>query len=264
AVLFAFCNFLFSYTGSIIIAAFSIIIGILFITEISIGEIASKLYEQVKKFGNLIRKKCGEIKENKGEKKKDEVFQEVAPTAKEAEENQEFLINDFTEVAYKTDEIVSTQDEQNQNQKEVEEDVEFDPELAPNDPENHDYRLPPIDLLIEPEKSNQQYEKSHVQATVRKLERTFQSFGVKAKVTKVNVGPAVTKYEVYPEAGVKVSKIVSLHDDIALALAAKDIRIEAPIPGKSAVGIEVPNKEVAMVSLREVMDDTLSDKSSKL
>src|SRR5699024_1643653 len=168
AVLFAFCNFLFSYTGSIIIAAFSIIIGILFITEISIGEIAGKLYEQIKKIGNLIRKKFGEIKENKGEKKKDEVYQEAAPTVKEAEENQEFLINDFTEVAYKTDQIVSTQDEQNQNQKEAEEeDVEFDPELAPNDPENHDYQLPSIDLLIEPEKSNQQYEKSHVQATVR-------------------------------------------------------------------------------------------------
>src|SRR5699024_10136070 len=99
---------------------------------------------------------------------------------------------------------------------------------------------------------------------VRKLEKTFTSFGVKARVTKVHVGPAVTKYEVYPEAGVKVSKIVNLHDDLALALAAKEIRIEAPIPGKSAVGIEVPNQDIAMVSLREVLDNTLKQKSSKL
>ncbi|MCV5434643.1 DNA translocase FtsK, partial [Escherichia coli] len=70
----------------------------------------------------------------------------------------------------------------------------------------------------------------------------------------VHRGPAVTKYEVYPDMGVKVSKIVGLSDDLALALAAKDIRIEAPIPGKSAVGIEVPNSEVSMVTLREVLD----------
>ena len=71
-----------------------------------------------------------------------------------------------------------------------------------------------------------------------------------SKVTQVHLGPAVTKYEVYPDVGVKVSKIVNLSDDLALALAAKDIRIEAPIPGKSAIGIEVPNAEIAMVSLK--------------
>ena len=86
------------------------------------------------------------------------------------------------------------------------------------------------------------------------LERTFQSFGVKAKVTQVHIGPAVTKYEVHPDMGVKVSKIVSLSDDLALALAAKDIRIEAPIPGKSAIGIEVPNSEVAMVTLERSLE----------
>lgn len=78
---------------------------------------------------------------------------------------------------------------------------------------------------------------------------------MKAKITQVHLGPAVTKYEVQPSVGVKVSKIVSLSDDIALALAAKDIRIEAPIPGKSAIGIEVANQNVAMVSLREVLEN---------
>ncbi len=120
--------------------------------------------------------------------------------------------------------------------------------------ENDQYEFPSIELLDEPVKYTQQREKSQIKKTVQILEQTFQSFGVHAKITKAHVGPAVTKYEVYPEAGVKVSKILSLHDDIALALAAQDIRIEAPIPGKSAVGIEVPNQEIATVSLREVLD----------
>ncbi|MCG6182245.1 DNA translocase FtsK [Anoxybacillus sp. LAT_38] len=128
--------------------------------------------------------------------------------------------------------------------------------------QNHaaDYALPPIDLLFPPKAVDQSREKENIYENARKLEKTFQSFGVKAKVTKVHIGPAVTRYEVYPDVGVKVSKIVSLSDDLALALAAKDIRIEAPIPGKSAIGIEVPNEEIAMVSLREVLEAKEADK----
>lgn len=86
------------------------------------------------------------------------------------------------------------------------------------------------------------------------MEATLESFGVRARVTHAHRGPAVTRYEVHPEIGVKVSRIVNLADDLALALAAKDIRIEAPIPGKSAVGIEVPNPEIAMVGLRDLLE----------
>src|SRR5699024_5933957 len=91
------------------------------------------------------------------------------------------------------------------------------------------------------------------QDTVETEVEKFQGGGVNAKITKAHVGPAVTKYEVQPEAGVKVSRVLNLQDDIALALAAQDIRIEAPIPGKSAIGIEVPNNEIATVSIREVL-----------
>ena len=112
----------------------------------------------------------------------------------------------------------------------------------------------PIDLLKQPRHTDQSGEYALIHENAAKLERTFQSFGVKAKVTQVHLGPAVTKYEVHPDAGVKVSKIVSLTDDLALALAAKDIRIEAPIPGKSAIGIEVPNSEVAMVSYEKYLN----------
>ncbi|WP_422123500.1 DNA translocase FtsK 4TM domain-containing protein [Planococcus sp. X10-3] len=131
--------------------------------------------------------------------------------------------------------------------------------------ENEEYQLPPIDLLTLPPHSDQSGEYSGIQKNAKKLEKTFQSFGVRAKVTQVHLGPAVTKYEVLPDTGVKVSKIVSLHDDLALALAARDIRIEAPIPGKSAIGIEVPNTEVAIVSLREVLESEENNKpDSKL
>ncbi|QCR31857.1 DNA translocase FtsK [Lysinibacillus sp. SGAir0095] len=131
--------------------------------------------------------------------------------------------------------------------------------------ENVDYRLPSMDLLLLPPAYDQSGEYSVIQANAKKLEQTFLSFGVKAKVTQVHLGPAVTKYEVMPDVGVKVSKIVSLQDDLALALAAKDIRMEAPIPGKSAIGIEVPNSEIAMVTLREVLEAKENNKpDSKL
>lgn len=126
--------------------------------------------------------------------------------------------------------------------------------------ENEEYQLPPIELLDMPPQSDQSGEYAGIQKNAKKLEKTFQSFGVRAKVTQVHLGPAVTKYEVLPDTGVKVSKIVSLHDDLALALAARDIRIEAPIPGKSAIGIEVPNSEVAIVSLREVLESEENNK----
>ncbi|WP_053362177.1 DNA translocase FtsK [Bacillus sp. FJAT-27251] len=128
------------------------------------------------------------------------------------------------------------------------------PPIAFTEVENAAYELPPVNLLKLSNKTDQSGEYELIHANAAKLERTFQSFGVKARVTQVHLGPAVTKYEVHPDVGVKVSRIVSLQDDLALALAAKDIRIEAPIPGKSAIGIEVPNSEVAMVSLREVLE----------
>ncbi|MDJ0331772.1 DNA translocase FtsK [Planococcus sp. S3-L1] len=126
--------------------------------------------------------------------------------------------------------------------------------------ENEEYQLPPLSLLTLPPHHDQSGEYSGIQKNAKKLEKTFQSFGVRAKVTQVHLGPAVTKYEVLPDTGVKVSKIVSLHDDLALALAARDIRIEAPIPGKSAIGIEVPNSEVSIVSLREVLESEENNK----
>ena len=117
-----------------------------------------------------------------------------------------------------------------------------------------EYKFPSIDLLKENPSNGNKGSKNVILKNADKLEKTLESFGVRAKVLNVSCGPTVTRYELQPEQGVKVSKIVSLSDDIALNLAASGIRIEAPIPGKSAVGIEVPNKEVSSVFLREVID----------
>lgn len=116
------------------------------------------------------------------------------------------------------------------------------------------YRLPGLNLLDKPTGTGKSGNAADYMSTARKLEATLESFGVRAKVLDVARGPAVTRYELQPDVGVKVSRIVNLTDDIALALAAKDIRMEAPIPGKSAIGIEVPNNEVSVVTLREVLE----------
>ena len=115
------------------------------------------------------------------------------------------------------------------------------------------YHIPPLSLLNQPAKQ-QSTSKSEVQRKGQILESTMKNFGVNAKVKQIKIGPAVTQYEIQPAQGVKVSKIVNLHNDIALALAAKDVRIEAPIPGRSAVGIEVPNDKISLVTLKEVLE----------
>lgn len=117
-----------------------------------------------------------------------------------------------------------------------------------------EYKFPPITLLKRGSRIAGSYSEKEYKATAIKLQQTLQNFGVGVTVTNVSCGPSVTRYELHPEQGVKVSKIVGLADDIKLSLAAADIRIEAPIPGKSAVGIEVPNKENNMVLFRDLLE----------
>ena len=120
-------------------------------------------------------------------------------------------------------------------------------------PPERPYVFPPADLLTKA--ANKAGDsRQHLQETAMKLQQTLKNFGVNVTITNISCGPAVTRYELQPEMGVKVSKIVNLADDIKLNLAAADIRIEAPIPGKAAIGIEVPNKENVMVSFRELVE----------
>ena len=117
-----------------------------------------------------------------------------------------------------------------------------------------EYKFPPLNLLEKGTRNKNADSARSLKETALKLENILETFGVNAKVTDISQGPAVTRFELQPEAGVRVSKIVNLTDDIKMNLAAKDIRIEAPIPGKAAVGIEVPNKENQAVALRDLFE----------
>ena len=130
--------------------------------------------------------------------------------------------------------------------------------------EDQNYEFPPLEFLKEG-KNTAKNSKKTITDTASKLQRTLHSFGVSAKVENVSVGPTITRYELKPAEGVRVSKIANLADDIALNLAAESIRIEAPIPGKQAVGIEIPNKEKDMVALRDIIADAkFKEAKSKL
>ncbi len=254
-LLYAVTYFLFSSIGAKIVAVFSMFIGVMFITEKSMGDLMKRIIKWTTEMKKRVVEKI---------KEKRNVPIEGSISSEEQDEEQPVVASFNEEPVYnfESEPRRDTEEEQLHHDSSQEEEIEDIAQIE--NVENEDYELPPMSVLNEPSSSSQNQGKSHIQATVRKLERTFQSFGVKARITKVHVGPAVTKYEVSPEAGVKVSRIVGLHDDLALALAAKDIRIEAPIPGKSAVGIEVPNKDVAMVSLREVVESTMNNPSKLL
>lgn len=143
----------------------------------------------------------------------------------------------------------SSEKEQEESLMEVEQEIE---ETAKE--QSPEYVFPPIELLKKPKRGTMGDAGRELRETAAKLQKTLHDFGVEVTVTNVSCGPAVTRYELTPKQGVKVSRIVNLADDIKLNLAAADIRIEAPIPGKAAVGIEVPNKENSPVMLRELLE----------
>ncbi|MDQ0230472.1 FtsK/SpoIIIE family DNA translocase [Metabacillus malikii] len=290
AILYAASFYLFAEAGSKIIAFFLIVIGIILITGRSLQATLEKMssplgafmkkqttgfFEDIKEIPSAIKQKRAAHKQKRqelaeareAEKAKIEEEEETPPIISsfsdkgEVKEEEEMIIHTMEDtILHNRNDSYVNNDKQELEDNHVEKSQDDLQPITFVELENKDYELPPIDLLHPPKHNSQQTDKKNIYENARKLEKTFQSFGVKAKVTQVHLGPAVTKYEVYPDVGVKVSKIVNLSDDIALALAAKDIRIEAPIPGKSAVGIEVPNSEIAMVSLREVLESKANDK----
>ncbi|WP_298473318.1 DNA translocase FtsK [uncultured Psychrobacillus sp.] len=268
AILFASFHVLFDSAGAKVISWLLLLIGIVLLTGKALVpylvEVSPKMAESFKNRPKAEKKKPStEQKKVSRRSRKDAVQEESEqavtildsnhPPQEETEVPSSPIISAFTE-------RITRKDETNES-TEPTEPIEIN--MDADELENEDYQLPSINLLDSPEHNDQSGELNAIQANAKKLEQTFLSFGVKAKVMQVHLGPAVTKYEVLPDVGVKVSRIVSLHDDLALALAARDIRIEAPIPGKSAIGIEVPNKEVAIVSLREVLEAKENNKPSQ-
>jgi S-DNA-T family DNA segregation ATPase FtsK/SpoIIIE len=290
ALFFAASYYLFAEAGSRIIAIVLIVIGIILITGRSLQATLAKILvpigrfmknqaigfsEDMKSLPKAIKDKREEKKQKKKEKAAERVSEKGLETDDETDlqpiissfsdreqpERQEMVIHTMdTHQKVKSSDDLMNKQKPKSTTEETSQEPEVIQSMAFVEVENKDYELPPLDLLKAPKHNAQNADKKNIYENARKLEKTFQSFGVKAKVTQVHLGPAVTKYEVYPDVGVKVSKIVNLSDDLALALAAKDIRIEAPIPGKSAVGIEVPNSEIAMVSLREVLESKSNDR----
>jgi len=294
ALLFSMFHILFDSAGAKIAAWFLFFIGMILITgKALVPALVENAPKWKKKFPRRKRRAKPVVKDEKKPKRsrvKDEpISEEIAATTVEPTRTRkkrkpipEPVVDDFEDdeddseepiISAFTQHIQPKQPEPVQISIKEEEPVVEDKsnideviqKAVETNVENVDYRLPSMKLLKLPPTYDQSGEYSVIQGNAKKLEQTFLSFGVKAKVMQVHLGPAVTKYEVMPDVGVKVSKIVSLQDDLALALAAKDIRMEAPIPGKSAIGIEVPNSEVAMVTLREVLEAKENNKpDSKL
>lgn len=289
AIGYAVSHFLFASAGTYLLCIILVIIGVILISGRSLSDMLGKVYRRtylfITDFISSTWKDLGEWRNQARSKMDDERKEKQARTKKKvdvvdeprsAEEDfeqdelqEEPEIVDFTQHEVPTVEKPNAPKRTQQPAKETAEEKSAEVQMLPTQSINEQvtneaYQLPEMDLLDTPEKPDQKTEKQQLTSNARKLEKTLESFGVKVRVSKVHLGPAVTKYEVHPNIGVKVSKIVNLADDLALALAAKDIRIEAPIPGKSAVGIEVPNQEVAIVSLKEVLSGAMDRKDEVL
>ena len=255
--------------GKILLASISVI-AVLVVFDISLKRIMLSLIKVLENIV-LIFKKSGlllagllKLIYNAAASAVDKVVQKRTMAAVKVKESEETAQEDIPDVEQKADDtaVMATGDygeERNQ--------IAIEPELATEPPKEEtpavtvsrqgaarEYMFPPLNLLTMPVSGEEQQTKNS-KDRARLLENTLLSFGVKAKVVHVQSGPTVTRFEVQPEAGVKVSKIISLSDDLALNLAAPLVRIEAPIPGKAALGIEVPNKVISLVNLREVMSD---------
>lgn len=280
ATLYSVTYFLVSKFGSYVISFIAMGSGALLFLNIGLNDVIEKVRTWGGSAAESMDEKKQQLSERQEEKKKlktqkekkklsENSVRELSPGEKLAQESQEAPIE--VEQEQMTLEIDSYQDSYNKEQisrskkatekpveelKEKEQLLDFD---IPEEVENIDYVLPGIDLLNEIPLTDQSKEYKLVEKNVQVLERTFDSFGVDAKVVRASLGPSVTKFEIQPAVGVKVSKIVGLTDDLALALAAKDIRMEAPIPGKSLIGIEVPNQTTSMVSFRDVIESQKSD-----
>lgn len=280
AVFYAISYFLFSQWGTYFIATLSCFFGLFLLFQLSFktflkrtGQVVLLIWKKLKAvldyFKTAIHQKINRLKETpKAEGVKANKKNNIKPAATANEIDQSVTAGKNEQLQLEIDsyqnrvgkpatkETIDDSLEENENET-----IDFE---IGAERENKDYQMPPSHLLNEIPQNDQTNEYALIQKNVKKLEETFQSFGVDAKVTKANLGPAVTKYEVQPAVGVKVSKIVNLSDDIALSLAAKDIRIEAPIPGKSFIGIEVPNSEVSLVSFRDVIEGQVHNKEKML
>ena len=220
-----------SLQGASVVSIVLIICGFIMFSGITIYDIIKSLKDSVKKTVQ------GTV--NLTHKVKDK--EHIKQVEEEYEKDDKIVISSM-------DELVT-----NDDKKEVKEDIETI-ELDEIKETNVNYKFPPITLLSKPTKNNNKNNQEAIKDTVNVLQEVFHDFGVEAKVVAINIGPAVTQYELEIKAGTKLSRIVSLDKELALSLAAKSVHIQAPIPGKKTVGVEIPNKSITMVSVREILE----------
>lgn len=287
AFLYAASYFLFANVGTYFFIIILSFIGIMSIGDFSYKKLFSNIADGLDVAFNWIKtifiKGKEALQENiqfdSKEKTKDKEKQSKKATTKSNKENSKeeekedkkerrtpVPIEGMKQTSLPIGDVHLPDEEEKQTVEDNEEEDEENDSVEINfvtDDEDENYKLPPLSLLDHHGSQDQSKEYSVIEQNIQKLEDTFEDFGVEASVVKANLGPAVTKYEVEPATGVKVSRIVGLTDDIALALAAKDIRFEAPIPGKALIGIEVPNSEITIVYYEEVMRQLEKEKDSK-
>ncbi len=289
ALLYKPVSFLFSNVGSFIIGGLLLLLGVFALFPVDIYDANLWLVEKWQSYlaRRELRKQERFIKREEKEAKRAEKAAQLLQEKEELEQEQrlarvdmetgEILDEPVKEEPVRVEPEIVSYDLEGLEDTMPPEDFAQVPQLEPVDErDGHDvevdftpkqhllYHLPSIDLFAPDKPKNQSKEKKLVRENIRVLEETFNSFGIKATVERAEIGPSVTKYEVKPAVGVRVNRISNLADDLALALAAKDVRIEAPIPGKSLVGIEVPNSEIATVSFRELWEQSKTDPNKLL
>lgn len=265
ALLYAGSNYLIGQQGTAVLAWLIIIAGIIIFFAIPWTKILNEFGHQLKKTPEVVGKIKQQMPERPQIKRsiKNDHKPEKQPPVTPVQEK--MPVKDSpkqpTEAPVEPRITVASNNEQESSNEEspiVEDNESADSEdlqlAATTEKEDADYQLPPLSLLTKIPATDQKDDLHAIKKNTKKLQDTLKSFGVDATVENVNLGPSVTKYELRPAVGVKVSRITHLADDLALALAAKDIRIEAPIPGKSLIGIEVPNQQIATVGFRDMVE----------
>ena len=275
SLLYAPISFLFSNIGSYFFGLLLILLGGLLMSPWSIYDISEKAMAAFQNWREKQEEKRQLRFLEQEEKAAQAAMQAIEVEQEEAEvdpETGEILDDedlsdiavDFDEEDYEEVGEYDPHEPLDFGREEETDETDVDVEVDFTAKESLDYKLPTINLFAPDKPKNQSKEKRIVRDNIKILEETFAIFGIKAAVERAEIGPSVTKYEVKPAVGVRVNRISNLADDLALALAAKDVRIEAPIPGKSLVGIEVPNSEVATVTFRELWEQSKTDASKLL
>lgn len=275
SLLYAPISFLFSNIGSYFFGLLLILLGGLLMSPWSIYDISEKAMAAFQNWREKQEEKRQLRFLEQEEKAAQAAMQAIEVEQEEVEvdsETGEILDDedlsdtavDFDEADYEEVGEYDPHEPMDFGREEETDETDVDVEVDFTAKESLDYKLPTINLFAPDKPKNQSKEKRIVRDNIKILEETFASFGIKAAVERAEIGPSVTKYEVKPAVGVRVNRISNLADDLALALAAKDVRIEAPIPGKSLVGIEVPNSEVATVTFRELWEQSKTDANKLL